>query len=212
MHKWRPRPLHPCQNETCGALHSRPGKYCTTCQKRKERHGTFIMTVHPKSVCQTPACRSSIKAFGRCSRCHQLWKKGINPDSYHRPYRRFCAIEWCSNYSRSQHCCEQHLRFLKKLSDKQKQELHLFAPAHCTATGCRADIYARGLCLKHLQQKSKDVILLREFWPTLPGHSTRLCIGKPGCKRNAILFGRCPDCLYDWQFSLDPKRNFLKNA
>jgi hypothetical protein len=83
-------------------------------------------------------------------------------------------------------------------------------PTCCTQHGCNEKIWMRGLCLEHLMEKSKQIILLREFWPSLPGHKKRYCIGKPGCKRNAILFGRCPDCLYDWQWSLRPLRNFFK--
>ena len=210
MHKWRPRPLHECQNAQCNKWHNRPGKYCSACQKRKERSGTFAMAVHPKKVCQTPACRSAIRAFDRCSRCHQLWKQGIDPDRFHRPYRRLCNLDWCSNYAKTHGYCDHHLRMLKKLDDQQKAELHQQVPAHCTETNCEAPVEARGVCQRHLFLKAKSVILLREYWPNLPGHVIRNCIGKPLCTRKAILFGRCPDCLYDWQFSLTVKRNFFK--
>jgi hypothetical protein len=83
-------------------------------------------------------------------------------------------------------------------------------PTHCThPKGCPRRVYARGLCLRHLKAAARKEILLREFLPSLPGHRYRTCVGKPGCRRNAILFGRCPPCLWEWQQTLKNPRRFL---
>lgn len=212
-HKWRPRPLHPCNNTLCGILHTRPGQYCAKCHKRWLRHGTFILEPRVKSICVTPACRSFVKAFDRCHRCHELWKKGINPETFHRPYRRLCSVIWCPEYSWGDGMCNKHAQRFRNHGDARICRGVLEPiPTRCTWTDCHQPIYKRGLCLDHLKEKSVEIILLREFLPTLAGHAKRYCIGKPKCKRNAILFGRCPDCLYDWQWSLRPPRNFFKTS
>lgn len=210
-HKWRKRPPHPCQNPECAKLHDRAGRYCSACQKRLDRHGTLSIIEQPQRICITPACRSPVKAYGRCTRCHRLWTLGFNPDTYHRPYRRLCSVGWCPEYANIDSMCNKHKdRFRLHGDVRMTRGILEPIPTRCTWSACTAHIHARGLCLEHLIRKSKRVILLREFWPTLPGHKYRYCIGKLGCKRKAILFGRCPDCLYDWQFSLRPRRNFFK--
>lgn len=145
-------------------------------------------------------------------RCDRLWKKGFNPDSYIRPYRRLCTVDWCPDYACGDGLCPMHLFRLRQHNDvrwTRGGKIESF-PVHCIWTDCTKRILTKGLCLEHLFEKSRSIILLREFLPSLPGHKYRYCIGKPGCKRRAIFFGRCPDCLYDWQFSLRPRRNFFK--
>lgn len=213
-HKWRQRPPHLCGNPACGRLHTSPGPDCPRCSKRLERRGTYEIPERTRSICKTPACRSFVKAFGHCIRCHRLWLQDINPDTYLRPYRRLCSVSWCPEYSQADGMCKTHVVRFRKYDDVRRARGGIIEPipVTCTHPGCEERIWFRGLCLEHLMQKSSEVILLREFWPKLPGHRKRYCIGKPGCKRNAILFGRCPDCLYDWQFSLKPRRNFFKIA
>ena len=211
-HKWRLRPPHPCQNPECQQPHTKPGRFCPKCQKRLNRHKTFEVIKAPPHLCSTSSCRSRVKAFNRCTRCHGLWKKGVDPETYHRPYRRLCSVEWCPEYSHIAGMCMIHLRRIRCHGDVRRTRNGIIEPIPvlCTHDDCSEKIWKRGLCLRHLMEKSRTVILLREFWPNLPGHETRNCIGKPNCKRNAILFGRCPDCLYDWQGSLHPRRNFFK--
>jgi hypothetical protein len=210
-HKWRLRPPHPCENSECRKEHNRSGRYCGKCQKRLDRHGTLSIIENPPKICDTPACHCVARRNGHCHRCDLLWKRGIDPDTFRRRYHRLCKVRWCSDYAKANEFCDLHgKRYALTGSVLTAHGKTEEVPTTCTWPKCADPIHARGLCLVHLTEKSRSIMLLREFLPVLPGHKIRTCIGKPKCRRNAILFGRCPDCLYDWQFSLKPKRNFFK--
>ncbi len=81
----------------------------------------------------------------------------------------------------------------------------------CIRGACINKAVRRGMCHACLTKVAKYNILFREFLLTIPGQKRRTCIGKPGCKRWSVLFDRCPDCLYDWQFTLKVRRNYFKN-
>jgi hypothetical protein len=130
----------------------------------------------------------------------------------HRPYRRLCKLGWCWRYAHANGLCQIHHQHLRDHGHVRQTSAGIEPfPTQCTwPEECVNPIHARSLCLPHLTLKAKEYILFRCYLPELIGHPDRKCSGKPHCKGIAILFRRCADCLYDWQFSLTPKRNFFK--
>lgn len=87
---------------------------------------------------------------------------------------------------------------------------NVLPPRTCLSSACNFPIVARGLCIVCLQKATKHNLLFKEYLPDAMGHKSKPCVGKPSCTRKEAIFGRCPDCLYDWQFTTATPRDFFK--
>jgi hypothetical protein len=200
------------------------GTYCCMHARRLQRHqdagydATKSAQVRreARGRCINPWCAGKrSRKRDQCVRCLRARHRKLDPRKLRRKYRRLCAVSWCWHWSETKGLCFKHGARLKThgsvlaISRDERETI----PKTCTLPGCGAEICARGLCETHLLEKAKVILMLREYIPKevrVPWHRTRRCIGRPDCKRRAVLFERCPDCLYDWQMTLTPPKRYLR--
>jgi hypothetical protein len=194
----------------------RAGKYCMMHRRWFLKYGdplgkpdktSIIYTWH---ACATPTCAGKTP-YLHCGRCEHAIRRGIDPSTVKRRYRHMCLVAWCAGFvSRHGYCAVHRFRH------EENGDALLFrdgtretSPTTCRTKGCEGRHFKRGYCYPCLRQAARNNLLLREYLASIPGHKIRTCIGRKGCGRNAVLFGRCPDCLYDWQFCFKVVKRYI---
>lgn len=172
----------------------------------KPRHGVSL------HHCANLACGGMAREHDLCLLCRTAIQRGLDPARRDRKYTKLCSIVWCPRPARGNDYCNVHNYHFRRNGDPllNRRGEYEEPPIACTRLDCHRDHFARGMCLPCLAEAAETNFLFREFLPELPGIAIRCCIGRTNCRRRSVLFGRCPDCLYDWQFTTTTPRNFFK--